>query len=128
VLPKIAGCTLVGNTPGGRILGYGNGLAPGEFDQDHLIFSGINYLYEGVTICYPEPVDHLARSSLVHLATSSNEHPCISHIESTEEHGRVIIDSGFTKLYCSWTSAGQARYVVNACVYLVDIERRCHAV
>jgi hypothetical protein len=119
VLPEIVGTTLIGDTPGGRVLGYGNAKVPGEFDCENLIFSGINYLFEGITICYPAQ-----DAKLTHLATSSDGKPCISFMESTPEHGRVLVDTGFTKLYCSWEAAGQARYVVNATVYLVDVERR----
>lgn len=119
VLPEIAGTVLCGDTPGARVLGYGSAKTAGEFDSEHLIFAGINYLYEGITICYPQ-----SDGKLTHLATSSDNHPCISFLDSTEEHGRVLVDSGFTKLYCSWDSAGQARYVVNGTVYLVDVERR----
>jgi hypothetical protein len=119
VLPDLVGTTLVGNTPGNRVLSYGNAKTPGEFDANHLIFAGINYLFEGITICYPE-----GDGKLTHLATSSDGHPCISFLESTPEHGRVLLDTGFTKLSYSWNSAGQARYVVNVTVYLVDVERR----
>jgi hypothetical protein len=119
ILPEIAGTRLVGNTPGQRVLGYGNGKVPGEFDAENLIFAGINYLFEGITICYPE-----SEGKLTHLATSSDGKPCISFMESTPEHGRVLVDNGFTKLYLQWDGAGQARYVVNGTVYLVDVERR----
>jgi hypothetical protein len=119
VLPTLVGTTIAGCTPGQRVLGYGSAKVPGEFDAEHLIFSGINYLYEGHTICYPQ-----SDGKLTHLATSSDGKPCISFLDSTENHGRVILDNGFTKLYLQWDSAGQARYVVNATVYLVDVERR----
>jgi len=119
VLPDLVGTTITGNTPGQKVLSYGKGRTPGEFDADHLIFAGINYLYEGHTICYP-----VADGKLTHLATSSDGHPVISFLDSTEDHGRVVLDNGFTKLYVQWDSAGQARYVVNASVYLVDVERR----
>jgi len=119
VLPALVGTRLVGDTPGNRVLSYGNPKTPGEFDENSLIFGGINYLFEGITICYPE-----SDGKLTHLATSTNEKPCISFLDSTEQHGRLVVDCGFTKLYKDWTSAGQARYVVNVCVYLVDVERR----
>jgi len=119
ILPDIVGTSLIGNTPGQRVLGYGTAKTPGEFDSEHLIFAGINYLFEGITICYPE-----SDGKLTHLATSSDGKPCISFMDSTEEHGRVLVDTGFTKLYLQWDSAGQARYVVNGTVYLVDVERR----
>jgi len=119
VLPDLVNTTISGNTPGQKVMGYGNGKVPGEFDADHLIFAGINYLYEGCTICFPQ-----SDGKLTHIATSSDGRPCISFLESTPEHGRVVVDNGFTKLYMQWDSAGQARYVVNATVFLVDVERR----
>jgi len=119
VLPDIVGTKLVDMTPGNRVLSYGDPKKPGEFDQNSLIFGGINYLYEGHSPCFPEK-----DGKLTHLATSTDGRPCISFLDSTKKHGRVIVDNGFTKLYMSWKSAGQARYVVNACVYLVDVERR----
>jgi len=119
ILPDIVGTTLVGNTPGSRVLSYGNSKLPGEFDSENLIFSGINYLFEGITICYPA-----GDGKLTHLATSSDGKACISFMDSTPEHGRVLVDTGFTKLYLQWDGAGQARYVVNGTVYLVDVERR----
>jgi len=119
VLPDIVETTIAGCTDGQRVLSYGKANTPGEFDADHLIFSGINYLYEGHTICYPQ-----SDGKLTHLATSSDGKPCISFMDSTPQHGRVILDNGFTKLYMQWDSAGQSRYVVNGTVYLVDIERR----
>jgi hypothetical protein len=119
VLPDLVGTTLTGNTPGEKVLSYGNAKKPGEFDNEHLIFAGINYLYEGHTICYPS-----TDGKLTHLATSSDGRPCISFLDSTPDHGRIVVDNGFTKLYMQWNSAGQARYVVNATVYLVDVESR----
>src|SRR5690348_13761448 len=109
-------------------MGYGDPHTPGEFDEKSILFAGVNYLYEGITICYPVkedgselPKDH----PLMTLATSSNGKPVICAMERSEKGGRVVVDSGFTKLFPQyWKTAGQARYVVNACVYLVDVEGR----
>jgi hypothetical protein len=58
-------------------------------------------------------------------ATSSNGNPVICYMDHCESGGRVVVDTGFTKLYPEfWVSEGQARYVVNACVYLIDVEGR----
>jgi len=125
---------LAGNTYGDKVLSYGDPTTPGEFDREHLIFSGINYLFEGVTICYPviessdESVTNPAAKRVPKkvgdydvLATSSNGRPVILKMEKKDGCGRVIIDSGWTKLYASyWSSVGQSRYVVNACVWLLD--------
>jgi len=124
ILERIAGATLINDTPGNRVLSYGDPKVPGEFDQEHIIFAGLNYLYEGVTICYPVDFEN-QESKLITLATSSNNFPCICYIDSSEQHGRLVLDTGWTKIYDSyWNSAGQARYVINSTVYLVDIERR----
>jgi len=124
VLPRLVGCELTGDTPAGKILKYGNPKEKGNFDQEHLVFAGINNLYEGVTICYPN-----GPSKLVTLATSTDGNPCILKCDSKESNfndgGRILVDSGWTKLYQNqWASAGQARYVVNATVWLIDLEGR----
>jgi len=124
VLPELVGCELCGDTPAGKTLKYGNGEEVGFFDEKHLVFAGINNLYEGITICYPN-----RPSKLVTLATSSDGNPCILKCEAKESNftdgGRIIVDSGWTKLYEQfWASAGQARYVVNATVWLIDLEGR----
>jgi len=129
---------LSGNTTGDRVLSFGKPEQPGEFDENHIIFAGIKYLYEGVTICYPNivcppnnmPTDKASPQkfskqvgSFDVLATSSNGKPVILKMEQIANNGRVIVDSGWTKLYkSSWSSVGQARYVVNACVWLVNVE------
>jgi len=122
LLPKLVGCELVGDTPAGKILGYGEGKKEGFFDENHLVFAGINHLYEGVTICYPNQ-----ESKLETIATSTDRNPCILMCEGGkskfENGGRIIVDSGWTKLYqMYWASAGQARYVVNATVWLLNLE------
>eukprot|EP01106_Pelomyxa_sp_JSP_P014818 TRINITY_DN4855_c0_g1_i1.p1 TRINITY_DN4855_c0_g1~~TRINITY_DN4855_c0_g1_i1.p1 ORF type:complete len:415 (-),score=64.15 TRINITY_DN4855_c0_g1_i1:181-1257(-) len=142
VLGTLCGARLTGNSAGDRLMAHGDATVPGSFDSNHIVFSGINYLYEGVTICFPVEKDapspfpnpEMATANwrapalvgkLKTLATSSNGWPVISCCESSESGGRVIVDTGYTKLFSSyWRSEGQARYVVNACVYLVDVEGR----
>jgi len=124
ILPDLVGCTLVGNNYGTKTLAYGNSKVNGQFDKEHIIFAGINNLYEGVTICYPAQ-----DSKLNVLATGSDGKPCILNCEvgksNYENGGRVVVDTGFTKLFVEyWATAGQARYVVNATVWLVDLEGR----
>jgi len=124
ILPSLVGCSLTGDTKAGKILKYGTPGTTGFFDENHLVFAGINNLYEGITICYPDK-----ESKLVTLATSTDDHPCILMCEfglsNFENGGRIIVDTGWTKLYCDkWGSAGQARYVVNATVWLLNLEHR----
>jgi len=124
LLPELVGCELYGDTAAGNTLQYGKAEIRGFFDENHPVFTGINNLYEGVTICYPN-----RPSKLVTLATSTDGNPCILKCEAKESNiadgGRILVDSGWTKLYSSyWASAGQARYVVNATVWLIDLEGR----
>jgi len=63
------------------------------------------------------------------LATSTYGKPCLLSCERGKsnfaEGGRIIVDTGFTKLGRDyWAAAGQSRYVVNASVWLVDVEGR----
>jgi len=122
LLPSLVGTTLVGNNMGTKTLAYGDSKVNGQFDKEHILFAGINNLYEGITICYPG-----TDSKLNVLATGSDGKPCILNCETGKSYyeggGRIVIDTGFTKLFREyWATAGQARYVVNATVWLVDLE------
>jgi len=124
VLPQIADCKLSGCDSAQKQLLYGKADATGQFDQEHNLFAGINALYEGHTIAVPS---NTARLSVV--ATSSHGRPCILTMNSGRDGGkkttgRLVVDTGFTKLYMQWTTAGQSRYIVNAVVWLIDLEAR----
>jgi hypothetical protein len=120
ILPTLAGCKLVGNNHGDKLLTYGDRNTAGYFDNDNIIFAGVNYLHEGITICYPDQPGKLKT-----IATGTDGRTCIASMDSNNEGGRVIVDTGFTKMYDGyWQRAGQARYIINACVWLVDIEGR----
>jgi len=124
ILPDLVGCKLEGDTPGDKTITYGDVKVSGHFDSEHILFAGINNLYEGITICYPNQ-----ECKLTTLAMSTDGHPCICCCERGMSNisggGRIVVDTGFTKLYRRfWATAGQARYVVNATVWLVDLEGR----
>jgi len=76
VLPELVGCSLQGNNPGNKTLSFGSTREIGQFDQLHLIFAGINNLYEGITICYPDQ-----DSKLTTLAVGTNGEPCVLSCE-----------------------------------------------
>jgi len=109
----------VGNTYADYKLTIGEGNCAGQFIP-HLITSGIVNMYEGVTISYPQVLGPLKV-----LAMSTDDHPAILYAdhESLDSNcGPVIVDCGFTKLYGSWEEAGTSRYVINACIWLLDLE------
>lgn len=113
----LIGVKMSGNLPGNVVVGLNEknkkvGLTPG-----HLITTGLEYVYEGITIAtlqdkqqVLEPLIYGHEKNLV----------CATY----EQDGkRLIIDGGFTRLYVSWDNAGTGRYVKNAAAWLVNYER-----
>jgi len=112
---------LEGDTPGDKNLKLGDQSKSGFFKR-HLLTTGIKQLYEGVTICYPQDTDNLQL-----LATSTNGKACMAYVDFDSlhpNHGRIVVDCGFTKLYHHWDSAGTGRYVRNVAVWLLGLEHR----
>jgi hypothetical protein len=126
-LNKKFGITLTGNFEGKKILTcQKNGhLQAGKFGQ-HDIFTGINSLFEGNTICHPVYPTSASKSVLATMATATDGNPNIAIYDppagSTE--GRLCLDCGFTKLYINWDDAGTARYIVNVSCWLAEIDER----
>ena len=55
----------------------------------------MNNLHEGITICHPEKI----HPDFKVIAHNSNNEPLVLIAEENENHGRIILDTGFTKLY-----------------------------
>eukprot|EP01133_Synstelium_polycarpum_P004314 gene4314-5038_t len=118
------GCKVVGNEPGGQVLGLGDGKTVKTFGS-HLITSGITQLYEGITISHM-PRDCIPKQLSI-LATSSQGNPIVLHSidsELAENHGRVVVDTGYTKCMGSFYTAGTGRYIKNAFVWLLGLDHR----
>ena len=98
-------------------------LQTGHFGQ-HDIFTGIQNLYEGHTICHPVYPTQESRKALVTLATATDGNPSIAvyNPSATSSEGRLALDCGFTKLYVNWDTAGTARYIVNISCWLLGLE------
>ena len=63
----------------------------------------MNNLHEGITICHPENT----HKDFEVFAFNSNNEPLILVSEENESHGRIVVDTGFTKLYPEfWKKAG----------------------
>jgi hypothetical protein len=118
ILPQITDCKVIGNTPGNSVLQEGDGVTPGTYCA-HLITTGIVNFYEGVTISYPEPL-----GDLTPLAVSTNGFPVICFRDGKYGEGRLLLDCGYTKLYFNWDTAGTARYVKNATVWLLGLDKQ----
>ena len=90
-------------------------------DRDHLLTTGLEYLYEGITIATIAPTDDADADSLRlggNLVTAVYE----------KDGKRAIVDGGFTRLYNKWDTAGTGRYVKNAAAWLANVERFPEAV
>jgi hypothetical protein len=86
--------TLVGNTPGGKVMQLGKPQLRQQFGR-HLITTGIQNLFEGSTVCYPkQPIDP-QKNKLQIIATSTDDHPCIMVADQPlipASSGRVLVD------------------------------------
>jgi hypothetical protein len=114
--------------------GVKSGYPPTGQYGSHLIFTGVEHLYEGTTIAHISGVDNGGVLQL--LAAATDGKACIavhdpipsdfnqdSNCKVDSGVGRICIDCGFTKLVCEWDSAGTARYIVNATCWMAAAER-----
>jgi len=119
ILERIADAQLTGNDPGNGVMNKGQGQNAGTFDAKALLSTGLNTLYEGMTISYANKLGRLKV-----LAKSFQDHAAILYCDCTEDWGRVVVDTGFTKLWKEWDSAGTSRYIANATVWLLGLDYR----
>lgn len=111
----LLGAQLAGDIIGDQVVSGRQGNSGGGMIRDHLICTGLEYLYEGVTIATIEggnlaPVAFGSAGNLV--------------IAGYDQNGcRALLDGGFTRLYNKWDTAGTGRYVKNAAAWLTNYER-----
>ena len=82
----------------------------------HLLTTGLEYVYEGITIA---TID--ANETLEPLIYGSAGNLVAAFYDKGGK--RAILDGGFTRLYYKWDTAGTGRYVKNAAAWLVNAER-----
>jgi hypothetical protein len=105
-----------GNLQGDKPVGVQkNGKGPGV-RKDHLITTGVETVYEGITVATVDdntvltPILYGSAGNLITAAYEKNGK-------------RAIFDGGFTRLYYAWNTAGTERYVKNAAAWLANYER-----
>jgi hypothetical protein len=88
----------------------------GGLKPNHLLTTGLEHIYEGITIATIQP-----NNMLEPLIYGSAGNLVASYYDKNGR--RAILDGGFTRLYNKWDTAGTARYVKNAASWLVNAER-----
>jgi hypothetical protein len=116
VAAALFGTTMTGNLLGNQVVPISTGAGKPGIIEGHLLTTGLEFLYEGITIATLAPTESLTPlvyGSAGNLVTAFYDH----------DGKRAILDGGFTRLYCNWDTAGTARYVKNAAAWLVNVER-----
>jgi hypothetical protein len=116
VAEALFGAKMLGNVPGDQTVNLWpkpgvHGILP-----NHLLTTGLHYLYEGITIATIQP-NHVLQP----LVYGHEDNLVAAYYDAGGK--RAILDGGFTRLYYKWDTAGTGRYVKNAAAWLVNVER-----
>src|SRR6185436_3862432 len=105
-----------GNLPGDTTVGISKGPGKAGVVRDHLLSTGVEFVYEGITIATVKPAG--AMTPVIYGSAGNLV------AAAFEKNGkRLIIDGGYTRLYYKWDSAGTGRYIRNAAAWLANHER-----
>ena len=116
VAKALIGTEMTGNVMGNQVVDLMMGGKKVGVMPNHLITTGLQHLYEGITIATlseNEDLEPLVYGSAGNLVTAVYE----------KDGKRLILDGGFTRLYVNWDTAGTGRYVKNAAAWLVNVEK-----
>ena len=116
VSKALIGVEMSGNLHGNKVVNLQMEEKKAGVMPNHLITTGIQHVYEGITIATlseSKDLTPIIYGSANNLVTGVYE----------KDGKRLILDGGFTRLYCNWDTAGTGRYVKNAAAWLVNYER-----
>jgi hypothetical protein len=116
VAEALFGTKMLGNVPGDQTVGVQKTPITAGVLPNHLLTTGLENIYEGITIATIQPnmmLHPLIYGSADNLVAAYYDH----------DGKRAILDGGFTRLYLKWDTAGTPRYVKNAASWLVNAER-----
>ena len=116
VAKGLLGSSMDGDVPGAQVVGVEKRLGEPGVLANHLLSTGLENIYEGITIATIHP-----SADLHPLIYGSADNLVAAYYD--KDGKRAILDGGFTRLYISWDSAGTPRYVKNAAAWLVNSER-----
>ncbi len=116
VAQALLGTQMLGNLTGDKVVGLQKGQGTPGLLRNHLLTTGLEYVYEGITIATIQP-----NQTLTPLIYGSEGNLVAAFHD--RDGKRAILDGGFTRLYYKWDTAGTGRYVKNAAAWLVNVER-----
>jgi hypothetical protein len=107
---------VTGDLPGDQTVKISAGPGKPGMVKDHLLSTGVETVYEGVTVATVKPT-----GSMTPVIYGSAGNLVAAAYES---HGkRLIVDGGFTRLSYKWDTAGTGRYIKNAAAWLANWEK-----
>lgn len=112
----LLGVKMLGNLMGDKTVGLQSAPKKAGVLRRHLLSTGLEFIYEGITIATVQPNEVLSP-----LIYGSADNLVAGFFD--KDGKRAIFDGGFTRLYYKWDTAGTARYVKNAAAWLVNVER-----
>lgn len=136
----VPGLRMEGDLAGNQTVGIADGKsAKVGLRAGHLITTGLEHLYEGVTIATVQFTSgHGRNAALYDGEGGASRSPSLPEgftvllsgsagnlvtVAYEKDGKRLLMDGGFTRLAVSWDDAGTARYVKNAAAWLVHAER-----
>ena len=135
----VPGLRMEGNLAGDKVVGIADGQGTVGLRAGHLITTGLEHLYEGVTIATVQFTEaHGSTAALYDGEGGSARAPRLPAgftpllygsagnlvtVAYEKDGKRLLMDGGFTRLAVSWDDAGTARYVKNAAAWLVHSEK-----
>ena len=116
ILSRLFNTEMSGDYTGDQVLSIQKEDKRPGIIRNHLITTGVQNFYEGITISNVK-----LNNGLKPLVYSSDSKIVTSYYDLDGK--RCLVDGGFTRLYCKWDSAGTDRFVVNCAAWLTNIER-----
>jgi len=116
VISKLFNTKMNGDYKGNKVLSIQKKEGGPGIIKNHLITTGVQSFYEGITISNIQ-----INGGLEPLVYSSDGLIVTAYYDMYGK--RCLVDGGFTRLYNKWESAGTDRFVVNCAAWLANVER-----
>ncbi len=135
----VPGLRMEGNLFGDKAVGVAKHGETVGLRAGHLITTGLEHLYEGITIATVQFTPPHGRTDALYDGPGGSARAPklpggftpllygsagnLVTVAYEQDGKRLVMDGGFTRLAVSWDDAGTARYVKNAAAWLVHAER-----